>query len=397
MQRLEPEGMTAAIGPDFLDRVAEKAVTAAGMASAPRIFPLMPQAAKRKLVEQSRELTPEIMRGVLSDLKAEAAVFLNLEQMALRIFRPQRRLVIAMFINGGFNEICFVRNAGAVIGMTFGMVQLAIYTCYRADWVLPAFGGCIGAFTNWLALQLIFRPIYPVNCGCCVMQGLFLKRQKQVSAIFARGLKATTSNAKQVIIETTRESGAARFREISLKRAYEAIDAMAMEQRGCRWVLGSRLMRGLSNSQSLRRLSNAIAGTPSSPRSPAVLGGVARPPLVSEGRSTSELTEVSLSELSDGGPELSPTEAADMWAVGREAAANVIADAMVPCMERCEDYIDEALDLEATIREIAASLDPKYFEELFHATFESDEWKLFAVGGTLGLLIGFGQNYLLQQ
>ena len=110
---------------------------------------------------------------------------LDLERMALRIFRPQRRLVIAMFINGGFNEISFVRNAGAVIGMTFGMVQLVIYTSYRAGWVLPVFGGCIGAFTNWLALQLIFRPIYPVNLGCCVLQGLFLKRQKQVSAIAA--------------------------------------------------------------------------------------------------------------------------------------------------------------------------------------------------------------------
>ena len=64
--------MAQAIGEEFLDRVAEKAVTAAGMASAPRIFPLMPQAAKRKLVEQARESTSRIMRGVLADLKAEA-------------------------------------------------------------------------------------------------------------------------------------------------------------------------------------------------------------------------------------------------------------------------------------------------------------------------------------
>lgn len=117
---------------------------------------------------------------------------------------------------------------------------------------------------------------------------------------------------------------------------------MAGEQRGCRWVLGSRLMRGLAKSQSLRRLSNAIAGTPSA-RGPAVLGGAARPPLVSDAR-LSELSETSTSEPSDGGPELAPAEAADLWAAGREAAADVVADAMVPCMERCEEYIDEALE-----------------------------------------------------
>ena len=86
---------------------------------------------------------------------------------------------------------------------------------------------------------------------------------------------------------------------------------------------------------------------------------------------------------------------ADLWQIGREAAASFVADSMLPCMERCEDYIDEALQLEKTIRENCAALDPRFFEELFHATFEADEWKLFAVGGSLGALIGVSQNYLL--
>ena len=35
------------------------------------------------------------------------------------------------------------------------------------------------------------------------------------------------------------------------------------------------------------------------------------------------------------------------------------------------------------------------FEELFHGIFKQDEWKLFAVGGMMGALVGLGQNYLL--
>jgi len=40
--------------------------------------------------------------------------------------------------------------------------------------------------TNWLALKLIFSPILPRKFLCWTVQGLFLKRQKEVSENFAR-------------------------------------------------------------------------------------------------------------------------------------------------------------------------------------------------------------------
>ena len=51
--------------------------------------------------------------------------------------------------------------------------------------VLPV-GFLVGWATNWLALKVIFKPIRPRNfCGFKV-QGIFMKRQKEVSEIFAR-------------------------------------------------------------------------------------------------------------------------------------------------------------------------------------------------------------------
>ncbi|WP_421711005.1 hypothetical protein [Alcanivorax sp.] len=39
------------------------------------------------------------------------------------------------------------------------------------NWVLPFFGFIVGIATNWLALNLIFRPLNPVKSGPFRIQG----------------------------------------------------------------------------------------------------------------------------------------------------------------------------------------------------------------------------------
>ena len=47
-------------------------------------------------------------------------------------------------------------------------------------------GFVVGWLTNFLALKIIFRPLYPTGIGRFKIQGLFLKRQNEVSETFAR-------------------------------------------------------------------------------------------------------------------------------------------------------------------------------------------------------------------
>lgn len=47
-------------------------------------------------------------------------------------------------------------------------------------------GFLVGYLTNFLALKMIFEPIFPVYVCGLKIQGLFLQRQQEVSAEFAR-------------------------------------------------------------------------------------------------------------------------------------------------------------------------------------------------------------------
>lgn len=121
--------------------------------------------------------------------------------------QPPKTQLNQIFIRCGHAELSFIRNAGAWMGGLFGLLQAIVYVFYDAHWVLPTVGFVVGTFTNWLALKMIFSPVQPVKCcgpSCCCregcyMQGLFLKRQKQVSAEYGRTIAKEVLNAKNII------------------------------------------------------------------------------------------------------------------------------------------------------------------------------------------------------
>ena len=53
-------------------------------------------------------------------------------------------------------------------------------------WSLSIGGGIVGLATNWLALKWIFEPVNPTKIGPFLLQGQFLRRQKEVAAEFSK-------------------------------------------------------------------------------------------------------------------------------------------------------------------------------------------------------------------
>lgn len=67
------------------------------------------------------------------------------------------------------------------------MTQLMLFP---ANWTLPVSGAVVGFMTNWIALQLIFKPIEPMPFTfneetLFTIQGFCLARQKEVSVTFS--------------------------------------------------------------------------------------------------------------------------------------------------------------------------------------------------------------------
>jgi uncharacterized membrane protein YheB (UPF0754 family) len=106
--------------------------------------------------------------------------------MTVQACVANKPLLNKIFQECGEKEFKFIRRSGFYFGFLFGLVQMAIWFVYNANWVLPVAGFMVGWITNYLALKCIFAPLRPMKICCFTLHGIFLKRQKEVSETFAR-------------------------------------------------------------------------------------------------------------------------------------------------------------------------------------------------------------------
>lgn len=120
-------------------------------------------------------------------MQANIHSVLDLRDMCVTICVENKEKVNKVFLGCGDKEFKFIRRSGFYFGFVFGCFQTLLFIFYSEVWLLPLCGFVVGWFTNFLALKVIFRPINPVRlCGDRFIQGLFLRRQHEVSENFAK-------------------------------------------------------------------------------------------------------------------------------------------------------------------------------------------------------------------
>jgi len=172
--------------------------------------------------------------------------------------------------------------------------------------------------------------------GGCVLHGLFLRRQREVSAVYARLV------GKEVLAMPT------------------LVDAILT---GSSVAGGQEVIRRLMR----RHFENAF----------------------DDSLSAFDFTSLGVSAASVLGE-------AEVRAMREDTVQALLS--LVPSLMRSEQvltYFESALGLEVTLRERMVKLPNKDFEAILHPVFQEDEWKLIAVGGALGVAIGLLQAYFI--
>jgi uncharacterized membrane protein YheB (UPF0754 family) len=159
----------------------------------PRVWHQVPEGIKEEIVLKSIEESVNLFDPVMRELKSRINEVFNLKEMCVRVLEEDLETLVEMFQQLGRREFVFIEHFSAVMGGVFGLVQLLIFHLVQGlprevqFWTLPVSGLCIGYLTNWLGINLIFRPVepHPLFWGYVNFQGVFLKRQHQVAGELA--------------------------------------------------------------------------------------------------------------------------------------------------------------------------------------------------------------------
>lgn len=207
---LEPRELVDRIDPDELARELDEPLReaiehlAAEVATEvrPGLWDALPDVARRRVVDRIHGQTPEILRRLLDEIRENFEQVFDLKHMVVTNLVRDKALLNRLFKDVGSPEMRFMARSGLIFGGLLGIVQSFLLFATAEPLVLPLFGLLIGGLTDWIALQMIFRPVAPGRyLGLVPWQGLFHKRRAEVTRDYGQ-LLAREILTPQAILES---------------------------------------------------------------------------------------------------------------------------------------------------------------------------------------------------
>lgn len=400
-------------------------------------------------------LSPELKKVILGGIAPLPIVEYFVEQVASEAINSIEKLVSCrdIMIHGmtddprtlgnffqkvGEKELTFLVQSGTYFGFLLGLGQMAQLMVFPALWTLPVCGAVVGLLTNWIAIRLIFNPVKPVEIGDYRIQGLFLKRQREVSAEVSSYLASEVLTSQDIWREVLTGPNKTQFADIIRHQMPFLTESMVAAVVGS---LEEQLLLHAAKAPSISTITNlakqphglakdgpklkaahidipgldldvtVIIPPPIIDPHPAVLEVVTKTKPQetgtaavesaaqqheqnepSQGAAHTPLSGVKIAFSSLMAPIL-PEALGLSTNTGTGAGTGVVTNAPLN-IHPLHSYINETLQVEATLIDRLELLSAVEFERLLHPIFEEDEITLILAGGVLGATAGAIQWWL---
>jgi len=229
--RLDPDKVHDSIRP-AITKLSRQIIKEVMLAQAPLMWKLLPKAEKEKVYANTEKQIPAILHELMDDVKHEISSILDLKALAVSVFMDDRALINKIFLEVGAKEFKFIEKSGLYFGFVFGLIQMAIFFFYSPWWMLPITGVAVGYGTNFFALKMIFRPLKEFNFLGLKIQGLFFKRQKEVSASYSAIVTKEILTTERMFDFIFRGPDTTRITEIIAKHISRMVNNTADEYSG---------------------------------------------------------------------------------------------------------------------------------------------------------------------
>jgi len=221
--RLDPERMLRELERPVND-AAEALVREIGETYLPGFWAHLPAFARRKLVERLQAEIPALMREFWNSAGGRFQEYFDIRQVIVTNLVRDKEKLNEIFWRVGGPELRFFRNIGFWFGFLLGLVQLACWMTWHEPLLMPLFGGLIGFVSDWIALQILFRPLRPKKILGWTFQGKFLARQDQVSKDYATLMASELLTPANLIEELLRGPALDRVVDLVHRQVREAMD-----------------------------------------------------------------------------------------------------------------------------------------------------------------------------
>jgi len=154
----------------------------------PGAWDQLPEPLRESIVSQVRAQTSLAARELFDKLQGISDELLDVRALVTReLTGDNTSRLVMMFKRIGNRELKFIEHSGGVFGFVIGLAQAAAWGLFGIWWTMPLVGVVVGLATNWLALQMVFRPQQPTRyLGVVTYQGVFARRQAEIARDYGK-------------------------------------------------------------------------------------------------------------------------------------------------------------------------------------------------------------------
>lgn len=224
--KIKPSKVAEEMGPS-IDHLSKQIIDEVMEAKLPKIWERTPEGIRQNIYDKVSENLPHVVEEMMKDVKSNFSDMLDLKYLAVSALTQNKALLNQMFLTCGEEEFKFIKKSGLYFGFLFGLIQMIVWYFLPIWWILPLFGVLVGYFTNLLALKLIFRPLNPIKIGKLVIQGMFIRRQKEVSTEYSKIVASKIITIENIFEYIIRGPGSEKLEKIVCKQIEYTINETA--------------------------------------------------------------------------------------------------------------------------------------------------------------------------
>ncbi len=210
LERIDPQQLVEAVShrlDPFVEEMVDEIMTQASnyrQQMGHLIWTAAPIGVKRRVYEQVKQRLPAVLTRLIEDLKPELDELVDMNEIIVEKLTNDKKMLVNVFRNAGDREFRFLVRSGLYFGLPLGVPVMVLWYFYQGWWVLPLFGLLVGYLTNLIAIYLVQKPLQPVKFGPFILQGLFIKRQQEVSRYYGRLFASDLLTARDIVGELLR-------------------------------------------------------------------------------------------------------------------------------------------------------------------------------------------------
>jgi uncharacterized membrane protein YheB (UPF0754 family) len=192
----------------------------------PGLWDSLPEAGRKAIQSRIQAQVPRVTENMLNEMKADLGRYVDLQFLAVTTLVLNKDKLVRLMRSVSDDAMAFVRRSGIYFGLGIGLVQMVAWALFKNPWIMPAFGFAVGFLSDFIALNMLFRPVQPKKVlGFIPFQGLLHAQRDKITRDYAEILAQDLFSPEILFDGVIKGPGADKLFALAAKEVDAAIDA----------------------------------------------------------------------------------------------------------------------------------------------------------------------------